>query len=179
MSSSTSTSTHPQLPDPRLVVTGHTPDGTSVFTLDEERKPFTLFGGKGAHFTTLHASSAVPASNSTPYPDLAPGLPRCPPAGVVFAVTDYLPGARAPMHRTLSVDYAVVVSGEIVLVLDGGEERVVRAGEFMVQRGANHSWENRTGEVCRVAFVMVGAEGVVLEDGRVLEETGVGKKQPE
>ncbi|KAJ7673992.1 hypothetical protein DFH06DRAFT_1081795 [Mycena polygramma] len=171
MSSSTST-----LPDPRLVVTGHTPDGTSVFSLDEERKPFTLFGPAGAHFTTFHASPTVPASNTTPFPDLAPALPRCPPSGVVFAITDYLPGARAPMHRTLTVDYAVVVSGEIVLVLDGGEERVVKAGEFMVQRGANHSWWNRTEEVCRVAFVMVGSEKIVLEDGRVLEERVVGKK---
>lgn len=74
------------------------------------------------------------------------------------------------MHRTLSLDYCVVMNGEIVLVLDGGEERVVKAGEFIVQRGTTHSWINRTGEVCRIMFVMVGSEKVVLSDGRVLDE---------
>lgn len=75
------------------------------------------------------------------------------------------------MHRTQSLDYAAVISGEIVLRLDSGEERTVRAGEFIVQRGVNHEWINRGSEVCRVMFVMVGAEKVVLGDGTVLEET--------
>ena len=75
------------------------------------------------------------------------------------------------MHRTLSCDYAAVMSGEIVLRLDGGEEKTVRAGEFMVQRGANHEWINRSGEVCRILVVMVASEKSVTEDGKVLEET--------
>lgn len=75
------------------------------------------------------------------------------------------------MHRTQSLDYAAVISGEIVLRLDSGEERTVKAGEFIVQRGVNHEWINRGKEVCRVMFVMVGAEKIVLGDGRALEET--------
>ena len=75
------------------------------------------------------------------------------------------------MHRTLSLDYAAVISGEIVLRLDGGEEKTIRAGEFIVQKGVNHEWINRGSEVCRMMFVMVGAEKIVLGDGRVLEET--------
>ena len=75
------------------------------------------------------------------------------------------------MHRTLSVDYIVVLEGEIVLLLDGGEEKAVRKGELIVQRGVNHSWENRGTEICRMIVVMVGAEKVVLGDGTVLEET--------
>ncbi|KAJ7453135.1 hypothetical protein FB451DRAFT_1281820 [Mycena latifolia] len=170
-------STSTQLPDPRLVVTGHAPDGTSIFTFDDIRKPFTPFGrGAGAHFTSFHASPIVPASNTAPYPELAAVLPRCPPAGVLFCITDIQPGGSPPMHRTLSLDYAVVLSGEIVLSLDGGEEKTVKAGEFMVQRGANHAWHNRTQAPCRILVVMVGTEKIVLEDGKVLEETVFGKK---
>ena len=80
------------------------------------------------------------------------------------------------MHRTISQDYAVVISGEIVLSLDGGEEKTIRAGEFIVQRGVNHAWYNRTEAPCRVMFVMTAAEQIVLGNGVGLEETIFGKK---
>ncbi|KAJ7706741.1 hypothetical protein B0H17DRAFT_1034374 [Mycena rosella] len=169
-------STSTQLPDARLVVTGHAPDGTSIFTFDDIRKPFTPFGPAGAHFTSFHASPAVPASNTAPYPELATVPPRCAPAGVIFCITDIQPGGSAPMHRTLSVDYAVVLSGEIVFSLDGGEEKTLKTGDFLVQRGANHAMHNRTQAPCRIMVVMVGAEKVVLEDGKALEETVFGKR---
>jgi len=79
------------------------------------------------------------------------------------------------MHRTLTLDYAAVMKGEIVLKLDSGEEKVIREGEFMVQRGTNHQWLNRGSEVCRMLVVMVAAEKVVTENG-VLEETVFAKK---
>jgi len=79
------------------------------------------------------------------------------------------------MHRTLSCDYITVVSGEIVLALDGGEEKTVKAGEFIVQKGVNHAWINRGSEVCRMVVVMVGAEKVKTEAGEVLEETVIKK----
>jgi len=53
----------------------------------------------------------------------------------MFCTTDIPPHYQAPMHRTLSLDYCAVISGEVVLRLDGGEEKTVRAGEFVVQRG--------------------------------------------
>lgn len=62
------------------------------------------------------------------------------------------------MHRTASIDYATVLAGEIVLLLGGGEEMVVSAGEVIVQGGTKHGWANRGGGVCRMLFVMVGAE---------------------
>ncbi|KAJ7080404.1 hypothetical protein B0H15DRAFT_857040 [Mycena belliarum] len=109
-------------------------------------------------------------------PELSAVLPRCPPTGVLCCITDIQPGGSAPMHRTQSMDYAVVLSGEIVLSLDNGEEKTVKTGEFMVQRGVKHAWHNRTQETCRIMVVMVGTEQIVLADGTVLEETVFGKK---
>lgn len=63
----------------------------------------------------------------------------------------------------------MVLSGEIVLKLDGGEEKTVKAGECVVNRGSHHQWINRTSEQVRVACVSVAAQKVVLEDGTVLE----------
>ena len=60
------------------------------------------------------------------------------------------------MHKTDTVDYAVVVSGEIWAVMDEGET-LLRAGDCLVQRGTGHAWSNRSDRPCRVAFVLVGA----------------------
>ncbi|KAE8444209.1 hypothetical protein EG329_000806 [Mollisiaceae sp. DMI_Dod_QoI] len=164
-------STPHQLPAPRLITTTHAADGTSIFAGDEEVKQFFPFGPNATGFSTFHSSDKVPASNTAPLPQLANTLPRCPPTGVVFGISDIPPGHQAPMHRTLSLDYGIILSGEIVLRLDGGEEKIVKAGEFVIQTGVNHEWINRGKEVCRFAYVMVGSEKIVLEDGKALEQT--------
>jgi mannose-6-phosphate isomerase-like protein (cupin superfamily) len=58
------------------------------------------------------------------------------------------------MHRTESVDYGVVIEGELTLVLDDGEVQL-RPGSVVVQRGTNHAWANRSGASCRMLFVLV------------------------
>jgi hypothetical protein len=60
------------------------------------------------------------------------------------------------MHRTDTVDFAVVMSGEIVAIMDKGE-KVMKAGDILIQRGTNHAWENRTAEVTRMLFVLCDA----------------------
>ena len=68
------------------------------------------------------------------------------------------PGGRHPlMHRTRSIDYAIVMSGEIDMLLDDTEVHL-RAGDVMVQQGTNHAWVNRGNEVCRIAFVLIDAD---------------------
>lgn len=160
-----------QLPSPRLVVTTHAKDGTSIFASDEQITPFFPFGPNGSSFARFHSRLSVPVSNTTSPPDLTGVVPRCPPAGVMFCTTDIPPSGITPMHRTLSLDYGAVISGEIVLRLDGGEEKTLRAGEYVVQRGVNHQWINRSKSVCRILVVMVGSEKIVLEDGTELGET--------
>ncbi|KAI1843865.1 hypothetical protein JX265_003761 [Neoarthrinium moseri] len=159
------------LENPRVVVTTHREDGTSVFMSDKALEPFAPLGPAGSSFVVFDARSAVPISNQQPSLDLSLSIPRCPPNGVLFSIANFPPDVRVPMHRTLSLDYCIVLSGEIVLELDGGEEKTVKAGEFIVQGGVNHKWANRTDEVCRIAFVMVGAEKVKTQSGESLEET--------
>jgi len=67
-------------------------------------------------------------------------------------------GAAHPlMHRTETVDYGIVLQGELTLVLDSSET-TVRAGDIIVQQGTNHAWANRSGDICRVAFVLIDGQ---------------------
>jgi hypothetical protein len=71
-------------------------------------------------------------------------------------------GSRhALMHRTETIDYGIVLEGELTLVMDLGET-VVRAGDVVIQRGTNHGWANRSGRNCRIAFVLIDG---AYEDG--------------
>ncbi len=68
---------------------------------------------------------------------------------------------HAFMHRTETIDYGIVLEGEVTLILDIGET-VVRAGDIVVQRGTNHGWANRSGRTCRIAFILIDGR---FEDG--------------
>ena len=71
------------------------------------------------------------------------------------ASTNHSGTAKHPlMHRTQSVDYGLILEGEITLVLDE-EEVILRTGDFLVERGTNHAWANRSGKPCKVLFVLV------------------------
>ncbi|WP_294258990.1 cupin domain-containing protein [uncultured Comamonas sp.] len=59
------------------------------------------------------------------------------------------------MHRTRSLDYGVVIEGELTLILDGGAQVLLRPGSVVVQRGTNHAWANRSSQTCRMLFVLV------------------------
>lgn len=64
-------------------------------------------------------------------------------------------GSRhALMHRTETIDYGIVLEGELVLIMDEGET-VVRAGDIVIQRGTNHGWSNRSDRNCRIAFILI------------------------
>ena len=64
-------------------------------------------------------------------------------------------GAPHPlMHRTETLDYGIVLEGEIFLVLDKGEI-LCRQGDIIIQRGTNHAWSNRSSSVCRIAFILI------------------------
>ena len=68
---------------------------------------------------------------------------------------------HAFMHRTETIDYGVVLEGELVLLVDEGET-TVRAGDIVIQRGTNHGWANRSDRPCRIAFILIDGK---FEDG--------------
>jgi quercetin dioxygenase-like cupin family protein len=160
------------LPPPRVVRTGHSEDGKAVFAGDDLVSPVFPLGPRKNGFSVLDSRPSVPVDNTQAAERPENGVPRCAPGGVTFVISHIQPNFSSPMHRSLSMDYAVVLTGEIVLRLDSGEEKTLQAGECVVQHGTNHEWVNRTNEPVRLLFVMVGAEKITLENGRMLEETG-------
>jgi uncharacterized cupin superfamily protein len=73
-------------------------------------------------------------------------------------VIDMPPGSSAPMHRTKTIDYGIVLSGEVDLELDDGVELHLETGDLVVQRATAHAWYNRSERVARMLFVMVDGE---------------------
>lgn len=71
-------------------------------------------------------------------------------------VRHYPEGPHPGMHETDSIDYSIVLSGEIYAVLDK-EERLLKAGDVLIQRGTSHAWANRSDQICRIAFMLVEA----------------------
>jgi uncharacterized cupin superfamily protein len=75
--------------------------------------------------------------------------------GAAGASSHTATGSRhAFMHRTETIDYGIVLEGEVTLIMDEGET-VVRAGDIVIQRGTNHGWANRSGSHCRIAFILI------------------------
>jgi mannose-6-phosphate isomerase-like protein (cupin superfamily) len=67
-------------------------------------------------------------------------------------------GAPHPlMHRTQTVDYGIVLEGEITMVLDRAEA-TIHAGDIVIQCGTNHAWANRSGKICRMAFILIDGQ---------------------
>ncbi|KAF3165491.1 hypothetical protein EYR41_009723 [Orbilia oligospora] len=83
--------------------------------------------------------------------------------GVVAVMNKFLPGAECPAHRTETIDFGVVVEGELEVLLDGGEKKRFGRGDVVVQRGTYHGWRNPSMEnETLVFFVAVAAEAVVV-----------------
>jgi quercetin dioxygenase-like cupin family protein len=88
----------------------------------------------------------------------------------VFRIIEYGPGVAPRNHRTSTLDYAVVISGEIDMELDDGTVHLT-AGDVLVQRGTIHNWVNNGTEPCVIVFVLIAAHPVTRQ-GRTLEAMG-------
>lgn len=86
-------------------------------------------------------------------------------------VIDMKPGKITPMHRTVSLDYGVVIEGEAELILDSGEKRVMKRGDVSIQRGTSHSFRNTSdSEWCRLLFVFLPMEQLTVAGKQLGEE---------
>jgi len=140
---------------PRRVVTGHDERGVSVFASDGP-VPVARTVPDGAMFYEIWGTDAMPAPIGANAQDPTTAALSVPPApdGTKIRINEFPPGLVSPVHRTQSVDYGIVLSGEVVLVLDDSET-VLQAGDVVVQRGTNHRWENRSAHTARMAFILV------------------------
>jgi len=172
-----------QAPDVRRVVTALDASGKAVVLIDERTRltaprPPNYAANLWVTSTSLPDFAATDDRGKTKI-GLVP-----PKSGTVFRIVDFAPdsqgehptdmnhmmkivGAEAPkrglpprhpmMHRTRSLDYAIVMSGEIDMLLDEGEVHL-KAGDVIVQQATNHAWVNRSGKPCRVAFILIDSQ---------------------
>ncbi len=153
-------------PRPRRVVTGHTDDGVSVVLSDGPVPVSREIREDGVFFHEVWNTEGAPTVVRAVEPDEPTertlAVPP-PPRGTKIRVNEFLPGhldergLQSPVHRTASVDYGIVLEGEITLILDDSEV-IARAGDIVVQRGTDHAWANRGDVPAKVVFVLVDGE---------------------
>lgn len=174
----------------RRIVTGHSAEGKSQFLMDGPApNVFGLPALPQMVVTDVWVTGETPASNAG-NEDASPAgravVLHPPTRGTVFRIVDFPPDAEYKkvdmsellsqisasdaldtnprhfwFHKTDTVDYAMVLEGEIWAMMDEGE-RLMRAGDILIQRGTNHSWSNRTSQNCRMAFVLIDAEPALV-----------------
>lgn len=140
----------------RCVVTGHDENGKAVFDAEtpfdlQERRP-------GMAMSVAWTTLSHPVDNT----DAEDGPSRPPPValanGDVFLVLSIAPGQQIPMHRTQTLDYGIVLKGEVDWELDSGQVKRLTQGDLIVQRGAAHAWVNRGQTPVEIAFVQIAAK---------------------
>ena len=153
----------------RRVVTGHDANGRAVVQIDEVSKN-VISSRPGQSGCVVWTTESFPVNNTG---DADEGLRQVGTTlknGTVFRIVEFGPGVAPRNHRTDSIDYAVVLSGEIDMELDGSVAHL-KAGDVLVQRGTIHNWINRGSTPCVIAFVLIDAEPVEA-GGKVLNATG-------
>jgi quercetin dioxygenase-like cupin family protein len=153
----------------RRVVTGHDENGKAVVVIDEQCR--NVHSGRARHEAcVVWSTGSFPSDNDAAEDGGLRPEGFTDPNGSVFRIVRYAPGVAPRMHRTESIDYAVVISGEIDMELDDSVVHL-QAGDVLVQRGTIHNWVNRGKEACIIAFVLVAAKPVRRGD-RILGATG-------
>lgn len=95
------------------------------------------------------------------------------PGGTVCRTVDFPPDYTSPMHRTVSCDFGIVIEGEVELLLDSGEIRLLKRGDVAVQRGTNHAWHNVSKTSwARMVYVLQAAEKLVVGGQEMVNDEG-------
>lgn len=169
------------LPSVKRFITTHNAEGRATFSekISEELEWKVI--GNGAGFGLGYTTEQYPVDfnndkDLTAYQtrmQSPPGLVV--PGGTVLRFVDCSPSSFSPMHRTVSLDYGVVLEGEVELVLDSGETRILRKGDVAIQRGTNHAWRNTSStEWARMMYVLQEAKPVQFGEKALEEDYGVG-----
>ena len=147
----------------RRIVTGHDANGKAVVKTDERLPAVSRLGRPHIAGCEIWSTDRMPADNSdaadaaqrkgfvTRYNYVGTGQ------GTVIRITEFAPDAPTFMHRTETVDYALLLSGECDLELDSGEVAHLKPGDVVVQRGTMHAWVNNGPAPCVFAFILIDA----------------------
>lgn len=154
----------------RRVVTGHDDGGKAVVQIDEICRN-VISRRERHHSCVVWSTETFPVNNSGAKDESTRPVGTTPPEGTVFRIIEYGPGVAPRNHRTSTIDYAVVVSGEIDMELDDGVNVRLKAGDVLVQRGTIHNWINNGTVPCVIAFVLIDAKPVTA-GGKVLSAHG-------
>jgi quercetin dioxygenase-like cupin family protein len=154
----------------RRVVTGHDQNGKAIVAIDEVAKN-VVQGRPGAHAAVIWSSEGFPVDNDGSDDASARKVGTTLANGTVFRVVSFGPGVQRRMHRTDSIDYAVIIAGEIDMELDDGKSVHLKAGDVLVQRGTIHNWVNNGSAPCIIAFILIAARPVTA-GGRTLHAEG-------
>jgi quercetin dioxygenase-like cupin family protein len=146
----------------RRVVTGHDEQRKAIVVSDDTLPVTTRRPGQEG--CIVWAVDKIPVDNLDPVDGANRVSSTTLENGAVFRIVRYEPGRAGRMHRTRSMDYGVVLSGNIVLQLDEGAEVELHAGDVLVQRGTIHNWINRGSAACTIAFVLIDAEAIEFDD---------------
>jgi quercetin dioxygenase-like cupin family protein len=151
---------------PRRIVTGHDEHGASIVVSDAPPSVIDPVPEGDAHIARIWGADAHPIPLSAQEPDAAAHAANPPHRhGHVGVFCELGPGWRSPLHRTESLDYAVVLRGEIHLTVDATTV-VLHPGDVVVQRATDHLWENPGDEPALLLVVMIG--GVFTDELRTL-----------
>jgi quercetin dioxygenase-like cupin family protein len=154
----------------RRVITGHDSDGRALVRIDEVAKN-VISNRPGASSCVVWTTDGFPVDNAGSADGGLRKTGTTLPGGTVFRVVEFSPGVAPRVHRTDSIDYAVVMSGEIDMELDDGRAVHLKAGDVLVQRGTIHNWINKGKAPCQIAFVLIDAKPVTA-GGKTLDAVG-------
>jgi quercetin dioxygenase-like cupin family protein len=153
----------------RRVVTGHDKTGKAIVTIDETCGNVVSMRPQ-QEACVVWTTGELPADVSGDEDGAKRKVATTDPNGSVFRVVSFGPGVSPRNHRTESIDYAVVMSGEIDMDIDGAVVHL-RAGDVLVQRGTIHNWINNGKEPCIIAFTLIAAKPAEA-GGKVLTGQG-------
>ena len=152
----------------RRVVTGHDANGRAVVTIDEVSKNAST--RPGAMACVVWTTDSFPVDNTGAADEGLRKVGTTLKNGTIFRVIEFGLGVAPRNHRTDSIDYIVVMSGEIDMELEDSLVHL-KAGDVLVQRGTIHDWVNRGTQPCVIAAILVDARPVEV-GGKVLNAVG-------
>jgi len=146
----------------RRIVTGHDAAGKAIVASDERMTGTTRPGRGGIARCEIWSTKQMPIDNSDAAAEQRKGLVVRhnyvgSGQGTVVRVVEFAPGSPKFMHRTETLDYAILLSGECDLELDDGKTVHLTPGDVVVQRGTMHAWVNTGTQPCVFAFVLIDA----------------------